>query len=53
MSYEENIICPHCDSTYSNEPYEYYNSDGEELECYNCGKKILFRSRYNYKLFNS
>lgn len=45
MSYEENIICPHCDSTYSDEPYEYYDSDGNyynrRVNCVNCDK-------YNY-----
>jgi len=39
--HEDNIICPHCDSTYSSEPYEYYDSDGEELECDDCGKKFI------------
>ncbi len=37
---EDEIICPYCDEQYATNICDYYDRDGDELECDNCEKEF-------------
>jgi uncharacterized Zn-finger protein len=46
---DEKIKCPYCGSINDMDVVEYYgNSDNEEVECSECGKKYLVTSEIKY-----